>query len=535
MLLLDPSHPSPPLRWPAPSKPIPGLSELNEDVLNYLLLELKAQMLLRPFSQTCRKMRQSCMPILFRSCTIRECLALLAFPLPQSLWPYIQDIRFFDGCYEYHVLTRAWESGRLSHVPYPGDALLCRVYEGAALETALQSMPRLRTVTLFFRQPALHGISWPTLRAILSVPQLERLVLRGYLLVPELTTGGDVCLESVPALTTFRYIQPKYNLRPHDYSSEIRTVDRLLHRLHRTLQTLILPVESSPFPRLCSLDWPSLRELRLQGEYDALKSGFSPFIFCIANMPRLCILCLEFALPAGQEPLPIWPADLHIDMLWPLLEELTVSFPVANDKIYAHLPCTLRRLSLTCYPHYGRERPKYTADGRWHSPLIPASNMLSILQSGDFPLLAKLKIEYQEDFAEAQLLRHIGTAFPKLTTLKIFRNREHERGELPLDMIVESLSPLSRLRTIRFHPDLTDAPATGSLAGSNPGYTVFNLFRTTRLRPIAEAFASRWHSIESIKLLCPSISRHTWTNYRVVRHCDEGQSTHIEGIPVCAL
>ncbi|KAI0672454.1 hypothetical protein C8Q78DRAFT_970747, partial [Trametes maxima] len=405
---------------------------LNEDVLNHVLVELKTQTLLTPFSQICRKMRQSCMSILFRSCTVRECLPLLAFPVPPSLWPYIQDLRFLDGCYEYHVLTRAWESGRLTHVPYPGDDLLCRVYEGTALENALQNMPRLRTVILLFRQSALHSVSWPTLRAILSVPQLESIVLRGHLLVPELTPGDVICPQSVPALTTFRYIQPKYYLRPHDYSSEIQAVDRLLQRLHRTLQTLILPVESGPFPRLRSLDWPSLRELRLRGEYDTLKDGSSPLVSCIANMPRLRILSLEFALPAGRQPLPIWPADLHIDLLWPLLEELTVSFPVASDAIYAHLPHTLRCLSLTCYPHYGRDRPEYMADGRWHSPLISVSDMLSILQRGDFPLLTKLKIEYQEDFAEAQLLRHIGIAFPELTTLKIFRNRERERGELSL-------------------------------------------------------------------------------------------------------
>ncbi|KAI0643913.1 hypothetical protein C8Q79DRAFT_161193 [Trametes meyenii] len=531
-MLLDSSHymrrnPSP---WDG--KVIPGLSTLNEDVLNHLFDELQARKLLAPFSHTCREIRERCMPILFRSCTVRECLPFDEFPLPRSLWRYIKHLELVDGCYEYPLIVRAWRSGRMSHVPFPGDALTCHVYEGPALEDALHNMPGLRAVTLASSINTSHGFSLAGLRAILSVPQLEVLSVRGPALVPELLTGDVVCLDTIPALTSLQYCFAKRRPRSDAvYPSERQTIELILRQLHDTLQTLFLPVELMPFFELSTFHWPALRELRLRGEYDCLKAGCSPIISFLGNMPQLRILALELALPTDQGPTPIWPEDLLVDLPWPLLEELTVSFPVTDDAIYSNLPPTLRRLSLVCYPHYMRNLPMYTASGRWHSPLISASDVLSILRKCHLPLLTKLKLEYQEDWAEEQLLRHVGVAFPELVCLKIFRNRVWERGELPLDMIIESLSPLSRLRTFGFHPDLVDAPGSQSPSGKTlptDDCAVHN-FQETRLRPIANRIVDNWPSVEVLRFLSPKLPYHSWASYCVVRCRD--RSPHVKPIP----
>ncbi|KAI0672460.1 hypothetical protein C8Q78DRAFT_752799 [Trametes maxima] len=421
-------------RVPSESSPwdgavIPGLSTLNEDVLKHIFDELWAQKLLAPFSQTCREMRERCMPILFRSCKIRECLPFDEFPLPRSLWRYVKHLKLIDGCYEYPLIVRAWKSGRMSHVPFPGDTLTCHVYEGAALEDALHNMPGLRAVTLMSSINTSHGSPLAGLRAILSVPQLEALSVRGPPLVPELLPGDVVRLNTIPALTSLQYSFVKRLPRPEAvYPSERQTIELLLRRLHDTLQTLSLPVELMPLFELSTFHWPALRELRLRGEYNCLKDGCSPIISFLVNMPQLRVLALELALPSDHGPTPIWPEGLFIDLPWPLLEELKVSFPVTSDAVYSNLPPTLRRLSLVCYPHYMRDLPVYTAGGRWHSPLISASDVLSILRRCHLPLLTKLKLEYQEDWAEKQLLRHLGVAFPRLEYLKIFRNRVREHG-----------------------------------------------------------------------------------------------------------
>lgn len=106
---------------------------------------------------------------------------------------------------------------------------------------------------------------------------------------------------------------------------------------------------------------------------------------------------------------------------WPDLQQLTISFPADDDQIYENLPVTLRKLTLQCFPHITSNFHRSGAEGV--SEPIHSSDLLRILRRCDLPLLRGLELEYREDEADDELLRHIGVAFPALRQLKVRRYR----------------------------------------------------------------------------------------------------------------
>ena len=147
-------------------------------------------------------------------------------------------------------------------------------------------------------------------------------------------------------------------------------------------------------------------------------------------MPKLRVLYLKFALPLDVEPQAVWPPDLDILSPWPELEELVLSFPVPEDRLYPSLPSSLRLLSLQCCPHHcvheWVDRPE------WHSPVFSVTEMLQVLSRRQLPRLDHLRFEYRSDDADQSLLRHLSAAFPQLPTLEVHRFRPGGLGEVPM-------------------------------------------------------------------------------------------------------
>ena len=171
-----------------------------------------------------------------------------------------------------------------------------------------------------------------------------------------------------------------------------------------------------------------MRELVLQGEIPENIHG--PFITLLSGMPKLRVLHLKLALPLRLEPQAVWPPGLDISFPWPELEELVLSFPVPEDRLYPSLPSSLRLLSLQCCPHHcvheWVDRPE------WHSPVLSASEMLQVLSRCQLPHLDHLRFEYRSDDADQSLLRHLSAAFPQLLTLEVHRFRPAGVEEIPM-------------------------------------------------------------------------------------------------------
>ena len=95
----------------------------------------------------------------------------------------------------------------------PEEPFLCKAVDSPGLECCLQRMPSLRVISLALSTScALHGARWRTLKALLSLPQLEEFTLRWTFFSPVLPDDPDVAsdsgaleLSSLAHIRSFRY------------------------------------------------------------------------------------------------------------------------------------------------------------------------------------------------------------------------------------------------------------------------------------------------------------------------------------------
>lgn len=208
------------------------------------------------------------------------------------------------------------------------DPVVCGIYHGPALRRALSHMPGLRTLFLSHTYKTVHGIPWSVLQFILSLPQLREFSLRFHHFAPK-TPQEDIRLAHPAPLTSFE--NTLNDRRPHStfYTSgegQEHALSVVLSGVHMTLERLALTAEIAPLHAICtSLDWPNLRELRLRGEPRTVGDPPLPIMTMFAHMPRLHILDLKLAQPAGA------PASAH------LAHRLPHNVPMAGSATAHHI------------------------------------------------------------------------------------------------------------------------------------------------------------------------------------------------------
>ncbi|KAI0828203.1 hypothetical protein BC628DRAFT_1430062 [Trametes gibbosa] len=182
-------------------------------------------------------------------------------------------------------------------------------------------------------------------------------------------------------------------------------------------------------------------------------------------MPRLRVLELKFLLSEGCDfRWPLLPPAYAGPWPWPDLQHLTVSCPELGDKAWNHLPPTLQSLTLRYTPHLcdftARGARGYPTIVGWQWPLLSSSQVLQLLRRCDLPALRHLGLEYSADGEELELLEFIGSAFPAMASLKIYRYRASEVADVPVGDIARALGspPSSRLRTLALSLNLPDTP-----------------------------------------------------------------------------
>ncbi|KAM5544834.1 hypothetical protein V8D89_001732 [Ganoderma adspersum] len=282
-------------------------------------------------------------------------------------------------------------------------------------------MPCLRSVHLEAYAQEIHGIAWDSIAAILSTPQIRCFNLMTFLLSPR-EAPSETWTDTLAPITTFRYDQPVLWSFLCTYPTQQDTLAFILPRLHHSLESLLLPSEIAPVAVLSVTQWPQLHELSLSGEFHPDAEYPTPLVSLFSGMSELRILNLAFALPSGvtRKQLVLWPEGYEsLELPWPDLESLTLSFPDPDDCIFVHLPPSLRCLSLRCIPHHCLhlwEGDKYFYYG---SPILYSSEMLEILTKISTLLLDHLQLEYLADDGDNDLLRCISDRFPNVRSLEI--------------------------------------------------------------------------------------------------------------------
>ncbi|KAI0768242.1 hypothetical protein BD413DRAFT_133012 [Trametes elegans] len=502
---------------------------LNDDIFDLLLPKFDKTSLLR-MSRTCSLIRKHCLPIVFREVSVESVfLPLTKRFLPKTLWPHVRVLNLVDECPDiYNNCLPDYMRRPLRFAP---DRLLCGVYDGAFLADALKQMPNLRTIRFQLCYVHVHGLPWSVLQPILSLPHLREFAIGFHCFAPETRFKDALTFDSPAPLTSFestlhddRWEAPDGPVEGYEQIA----LGVVLHGIHQTLQRLVLTTDHAPLDDICfTLSWPCLRELVLRGEFRAVGDPPLPLVRLLANMPKLRILELMIAQPEGVDPLPIWPPDLPSTVMpWPELQELTVSCPQADDKIYASLPYVLRRLSLRYYPHLSTELWMFRLDPPtriWQWPLLGSSDVLRILRACHLPMLDDLELEYVENDADEDLLRHLSVALSTITSLKIRRYRREGATDVPLKNICGALAALPRLRLLSLHLDFDDTPQA---YWRQMRIGIDRLFVPEEIRAFKEKLLRVANVLASA--LCPSLETvrlarswegdgATWLEYDVIR------------------
>ncbi|KAL1939430.1 hypothetical protein VTO73DRAFT_9986 [Trametes versicolor] len=520
-----------------------SIGALNDDVLDLIIEAASLVQAIPALSRTCRRIRLRCLPSLCREFNLRTRVAVIPMTfIPEALRTYVSILHFNDNCGD---IPRENDIRDALERPlrYTSDPLLCGVYSTPFLATALESMPRLHTLSFNLRWQPVHGIPWSVMQMVLALPNLRNLAINGHRISSSLLPEEELVLDHCAPLTSFQHTMADYRWwREQNYPDEGKALLLVLNRTHATLETLTLVADLSPLHEIfTTLEWPNLRELRLRGERKAIGDSSRPCITLFANMSNIRRLELKLAQTAGVDPQPFWPPGLHVvEWPWPNLRHLTLSCPHVDDQIYGALPSMLESLALRYTPHMLRSKD---VGRRCQWPLVRSSEMLQILRRCRFPRLTSMELEYREDEADAELMQHIGASFPALTSFKLLRYRSAADAEAgPLEPLFRMLGAHPNLQKICLHLDHLDTTTsfftyTGyrySIAHDESLVETFLVSTQSLADSLADASGP---SLETITLWTPDSNfpySWSWKSFSVVRDEATGVGVRAEAVKPCA-
>ncbi|KAI0365537.1 hypothetical protein BV20DRAFT_1099882 [Pilatotrama ljubarskyi] len=493
------------------------------------------------------------MPILFRQCAVAS-HKLDWSPedptfLPQSLWPFVHRLKF-HGSFKRTDLSQCIADDYLPDDPErvlePLRRLASAKKLGSFVKHTLDRMPSLHTVHISISHDYtlwgpwdMPGVSWYILEAILSTPHICRFLVDGPLSHPMDRLPPDMSpLPTIPMMS-FIYRIMEYRHPPRVTEMEKGELLLVLDGIHASVMQLVLPSEPTPLHRMHLWDWPDLRELSLYGERP-VHADQPPLVMMLGRMLRLRVLSLTFAEAEGStSPMPLWPTSLQASFEWRDLEQLTVTHPHPDDEFYAHLPQSLERLALRCWPRYYKHHcilreSMDQAEVRWTSPLLASSDMLRILRKSATPHLDHLELEFRADYNDEKLFRHIASSYPRLTVLRVHRYQEQGESVPPVARIANALHPLARLRLLMIYLEFPELPDV-TLQDGRHYYNEEFLPEMKRImdaayatmQSAAQTFARVLApSLEYVCFLSPMRGRlGQWIPYRVTRSANDGYAS----------
>ncbi|KAJ3012842.1 hypothetical protein NUW54_g244 [Trametes sanguinea] len=500
-------------RWEIPTPPASPIDDrspcrlfvLNDDILRELYALLQSMGQLKAISTTCRYIRQTSKPYLFRAARIithEEIMTGLLFEQePSDIWLYVRHLTLAG------IWRAAYEQIALGALQHP-------------FAEFLSAMPLLHTITV----TALHesnGMPWDGVKTLLSVGRLRHFVLR---LTPERGVPFPTREDPFPVapLDSLDYQVRDFSDRTICPVGEISLFDFVIPQLSTSLERLVLPLDSAPLSGLASCQWVRLRELYLKGDLRHNKSSSVPMSSVLAGMPELHTLTLLPAQADDVRRLFYGANDLANDSLCPLLNSLTLAYPHPEDRLFDYISPSLQHISLRCWPRHYLHKFKHERKIIRHrygrcSPIPTSSDMLAILKKFRSELLEELEIEYQEDDRDDSLLQSLAVLFPNMKALTLFRYRRPHVEEVPVVQIARNLSQHRALRIMRAHLDFHRDTHPYFFVDRNADRDTFESHRQY-LKTVAEEFAK--HSSPSLEYVC-LLTREEWSNiwlpFHVVR------------------
>lgn len=240
--------------------------------------------------------------------------------------------------------------------------------------------------------------------------------------------------------------------------------------------------EALSLPIAAAYTWAALRELVITGcwlhpqddpgAFEDPGSGTPASIFAHVHIgtllvaaPRLSVLRVRCRYtPTFPQPCcVVWPRDdntaARLGTALRALDTFELYNPTATDGIYAHLPPTLRALSLLAYPHCTTkvdEHPALPTGIIIASPpqrvLLAPVELMRILSVTALPDLRDLRLSFR-DLADMRLCEFIAKAFPRLELLELHAEAgARVPWQAPeLSACASALAPLLRLQTLRLN------------------------------------------------------------------------------------
>ncbi|KAI0714008.1 hypothetical protein C8T65DRAFT_738908 [Cerioporus squamosus] len=480
------------------------------------------------------------MSSLFSTCSVSVDARITPVGLPpSSLWPHVRNMRFANT--QYHSELRDVVMGHMIHPPpgprpfqYAVNPELGGLFDPWLLDKQLSNMSNLHSVYVHGDRDGVYDISLAALKAILSVPHLRHFQMVNHEIYPcpdgaATDSHHDRCCEGLASVASFLYdvrmagVPPGY---PADTARQ--ALAAILRGLAPSLETLCLPSIYTPVETIRETHWPHLRDLTLRGEH--LDPPSPPYACLFAKMPNLRALNLEIARPHVA-----WPIGHVAPFPWPSLEHLTLSHPSPDDAIYAHLPSSIRSVSLHSWPsqtydvYLDKGRMSYAAWPR-SSAATPSQSsvMLQVVQgcSNSASHLTRLHIEYLADDKEDALLRYISSAFPALMELEVHRHCPYDIPQDPdwhLNTLGKACASLTKLHALYVQAHLNDYPQRVWIPMRAIYYvdSQHRHYATTTLASAANALACMLApSVKTIAFLTPDNFWPRWAIYSVLEAPD---------------
>ncbi|KAI9067430.1 hypothetical protein FKP32DRAFT_1588795 [Trametes sanguinea] len=492
------------------------LKRLDDDVLWQIYEELIPQQGLPPLSLTCKWVRESVKPVLFRSC--RQDALRLTWErfIPRHLWPYIRILLFYGVWADIDPPRRAPDRDSPT---FP-------------LRQALFEMSQLTAVRIIGTYD--RGVPRTAQAAALSHPHLRTFDVIGPLYAP-LAGPDDVAIFDAAPLTRYRQLVEDFRRSRYSVADSLVLAVVLNQRnVQESLEWLEVPSEYLPILLIVRCRFPRLQRLALRGEswnYEKL------VVDVFGQMPSLKELVLTLSHPVRMGLHRLCPPGWAGPLPWQKLETLSLTYPDPNDPVYSWLPNTLRHLVLSCWPRHhnfsGYDNLTVLGELGWSSPVQNYSAMLNILRRCECSQLDTLDIEFVGGESDMDLFRLIADAFPNLSSLTVYRYRPRHLVNVPVREIGETLRPLQRLRYLSLYLDFFEAPHIG------PGWL--------RSGPVEYASAQEEHdrimrifdhsadiiarslgpSLLVISFLLRGSSANSWISYRV-QHSPDGFIVHLD-------
>ncbi|KAK6966514.1 hypothetical protein R3P38DRAFT_3381112 [Favolaschia claudopus] len=242
--------------------------------------------------------------------------------------------------------------------------------------------------------------------------------------------------------------------KPNQLDAETRNLRAILGPCSSGLQSLTLPGEHVLRSIDTSLDWRSLRELKLEGYWAHTDTACGVTMYSLLHaLPTLravSLRCQESSGSTSQHAgFTIVSSDSAIQSLdynnpfLPNIEKFELASPLQDERIISLLSPTLQQLSLVAYPVTNEHGTRIAHNNR------PASGLLPVLAGVHFPAVIRLELWYTVDESEGKLLDRLPQAFPSLRNLELHRLLANSMPDSDWNPVRTFQNVLPRFKSLR--------------------------------------------------------------------------------------